>query len=118
MTSHQSREEALRDLVELRCPVPEALKRLSAFGWASDTELMKIVLEDITRALKRFEAKSLAAQDLEAWAEALQGREDLLLDPTTRDFLADALFELSTPELFGPMADIVSDLRTRIVNRA
>ena len=66
------------------------------------------------RVLDAYDAGTLTEAALEAWADEVYGREDIELDPADRDLLADALFELSTPEINGPMRDIVSGLRRRL----
>jgi hypothetical protein len=61
-----------------------------------------------------FQAGSLDEAALSAWAEAIHGREDSALDTTDRDILAEAVFEASTPELFGTMAEIVESVLRRL----
>lgn len=114
MTPNAGRAHALRDLVELRRPVSDALARLSAHDWSSDVDLVTVTTHDLTHALEGFDDGSLDGAALSAWAEALQGREDIALDPVTRDLLVEALFELSTPELFGPIEEVVSGVRARL----
>lgn len=114
MTSNPIRRDALLDLVQMRCPVREALARLSAFALASQVDLVTLRVRDLVRALDEFGAGTVDADDLSAWAEAVHGREDIALDSTDRSLLADALFELSTPELFGAMNEIVDSLRHRL----
>lgn len=73
MTSNTSRVEALRDLVELRVSVSDALTRPSRFDWSSAHELITLAINDLDRALDRFDAGSLDEAGLCAWAEAVQG---------------------------------------------
>jgi hypothetical protein len=110
----RSRLEVLKDLVELRAPVNETRAQLAEFDWHSELELITMTTHDLARALTRFEAGSLDETDLSDWAEALQGREDVALDPPTRELLSEALYELSTPELFGPMSEVVNTVRSRL----
>ena len=80
----------------------------------SNSEQQTLTIGDLTRALDEFDAGALSEADLVAWAEEVHGREDIELDPNDSDLLADALFELSTPELFGPMTGVVSAIRRRL----
>ena len=114
MNSDPQLLEALRDLVELRTSLDAALERLTAFPWPGEEPGVTLRLSDVRRALDGFEAQNLTETDLERWAEEVHGREDIELDPTDRDLLADALFQLSTPELFGAMPVIVGELRGRL----
>lgn len=114
MTPNPSRADVLRDLVELREPVSDALARLSSFDWSSDVELVVVTTRHLVRALNAFDDGSLDGTVLSAWAESVQGREDIALDPVARDLLAEALFELSTPELFGSVEEVVASVKTRL----
>jgi hypothetical protein len=80
----------------------------------SNPEQQTLTTDDLRQALDRFDEGTLAEADLVAWAEEVHAREDIELDPGDRDLLADALFELSTPELFGPITDIVGEIRRRL----
>ncbi|MEV7637775.1 hypothetical protein AB0N71_16565 [Pseudarthrobacter enclensis] len=114
MVSQEQRREAVYDLIQLRCPLDEALARLSTFEWPSREELATVFARDIGHALDEFWAGKISADDLCAWAEELQGREDIALHPEDRDFLADALFQLSTPEICGPADEVAVALRLRL----
>ncbi|AMB42051.1 hypothetical protein IG195_08870 [Arthrobacter sp. TES] len=112
--SQVQRREAVYDLIQLRCPLQEALARLSTFEWPSQEELATAFARDIGHALDEFWAGKISADDLCVWAEELQGREDIALNPEDRDFLADALFQLSTPEICGPADEVALALRVRL----
>ncbi|MCY1675769.1 hypothetical protein OVA06_13805 [Pseudarthrobacter sp. SL88] len=113
MVSQEQRREAVYDLIQLRYPLQEALARLSPYKWPSQEELATAFARDIDHALDEFWAGKISADDLCAWAEEVQGREDIALNPEDRDFLADALFQLSTPEICGPADEVAVALRLR-----
>lgn len=114
MTSKPSRVEALRDLVELRGSVSDALVHVSEFKWEVDGDVVILTVRDLSRALDGYSAGLVDETSLCDWAETAQGRDDIVLDAGDRDLLADALFELSTPELFGDMAEVVGLIRERL----
>lgn len=114
MVSQEQRREALYDLIRLRCPLQEAFTRLSTFEWPSQEELATAFALDICHAINEFRTGKITAGDLWAWAEELQGREDIALNSQDRDFLADALFQLSTPELCGPADEVAVGLRLQL----
>ncbi|MFC8039453.1 hypothetical protein ACFUOZ_08875 [Paenarthrobacter sp. NPDC057355] len=114
MVSQDQRREALYDLIQLRGPLAELTVRLLAFEWSSQDELATASTQDVGHALDEFSAGKISAEDLCAWAEELQGREDIALNPPDRDILADALFQLSTPELCGPADEVAFALRLRL----
>lgn len=75
---------------------------------------MTLTVRHVRHALDVFIEGSIDGTGLSAWVEAVQGREDIGLDTGNRDRLADALFKLSTPELFGPIIDLVDEIRERL----
>ncbi|WP_133247063.1 hypothetical protein [Pseudarthrobacter sp. AG30] len=114
MVSQDQRRDAVDDLIRLRRPVRESLAQLSTFEWSSQAELATAFARDIAHALDKFWTGKLSAEYLCAWAEELQGREDIALNPEDRDFLPDALFQLSTPEICGSAEDVAVVLRQRL----
>ena len=80
----------------------------------SNPERQTLTIRDLRRALDHFDQGALDEAGLVAWAEEVHGREDVELYPGDRDLLAAALFELSTPELFGPIADVINKIRQRL----
>ena len=114
MTSNPNRQEALLALIELRTTVDAALARLYEFERRADDELVMLTVRDLRRALDGFSAGTLDEAGLIAWAEAVHGREDIGLDAADRDLLSAALFELSTPELFGSITVVVSEIKGRL----
>ncbi|GAB2986028.1 hypothetical protein [Nocardioides montaniterrae] len=101
----------LTDLIELRRPIAEAVSGVAALDWDSDQEVAVLSLVDLKRVMEAFQRAELAADEVEAWAEALHGRDDVGFEAAHADLLAQALFELSTPELFGGLPEVVERLR-------
>ena len=114
MVSQADRREAVYDLIQLRCPLNESLAHLAAFVWSSQEDLANVEARDITHALDEFIAGRISAEELSAWAEEVQGREDIGVDPSERDFIADALFQLSTPEICGAANEVDLTLKQRL----
>ncbi|MFK0005103.1 hypothetical protein [Paenarthrobacter sp. NPDC090522] len=73
-----------------------------------------LVTGDVASVLERYLVGTLDEFGASLWAEPVHGCEDIVLEPASCDFLADALFQLSTPELFGTVSSIVESLWTRV----
>lgn len=97
------REEALRDLVERRAPVPQAIAALADFSWDSDTELVNLTRADAVRVLQDYLAGKLTVQDVQYWADALEVRDDIGREAGFEDELTEFLFEMATPDVAGPL---------------
>jgi len=107
------RQDAVRDLVELRVPVAEAVRVLRRFPWDED-ELVDLDVAHVTAALAAYDAGVLNAPDLEAWADAVEGRDDIGRTAGQEQLLNDVLMALSSPELFGGFGMAVASVRGQL----
>jgi hypothetical protein len=93
------RIRALRDLIELREPIPVAISRLRLFPWDSDATLVILTSTDLIRVLDRYLRGELSNTEVEEWAEALEGRDDIGYEPKLGDTLRQIIFDLANPLL-------------------
>lgn len=80
------------------------------------TEMNGFVLRaaDVRHALREHLSGRVDAHELESWAERLHSDESVELDDASGGLVAQAVFELSTPELFGSMDVVVGSLWARL----
>jgi hypothetical protein len=95
--------EALRDLIELREPIPAAISRLRHFPWDSDRELTTLTGNDLVRLLDGYLRGDLPNKEVEEWANALEGRDDVGYEDRISDTLRQIIFELANPLLTTPL---------------
>lgn len=98
------RVDALNDLLRRRIPVADGIRNLRQFPWDSPEELTVLAAADVVAALESYALGEMGAEGLESWAEAIAGRDDVAMETKAAENLTQALFELSSPELFGPVA--------------
>lgn len=109
-----SREELLRDLIGFRRPVADVRLALGGFPWDSD-ELVTLTRANATDVLDRYLDGELSAGDLEAWADALELRDDVGFERESAPELGQLVFELANPLLASPItADMARVWRTRL----
>ena len=113
MTTDDDRMAALRDLLELHLPVATALEALRRFSWDSD-ELVTVTRAQISAVLDRFAAGRLTADEVVEWAESVHLRDDIAREEGAEDVVNEVLVEMSSPELFGALGEIVPDLKARL----
>ena len=113
MTTDDDRMAALRDLLELHLPVATALEALRRFSWDSD-ELVTVTRAQISAVLDRFAAGRLTADEVVEWAESVHLRDDIAREEGAEDVVNEVLVEMSSPELFGALDEIVPDLKARL----
>lgn len=104
LEADRRRVDALHDLLRRRIPVGDGIKNLERFSWDSSEELAVLAVTDVVSALESHTRGGLDADGLESWAEAIIGRDDVAMEATAAEMLTQALVELSSPELFGPVA--------------
>jgi hypothetical protein len=98
------RRTALEDLVLLRRPVAEAARRVRSFGWDSDFGYVILSRRDVDRVLDAFLRDQLDATSVEAWADAIESREDIAFESGFEDALKDLIFTMANPTLNGPIS--------------
>jgi hypothetical protein len=108
----QRRKAAVENLVHLRVPVNEAINALKPFPWDFEQELVTVGIAEIVAALNRFLAGNLSAEELEAWANGVEGRDDIDFSPRE---VIDLITEIANPLLFSPLdTQTVRKLITRV----
>jgi hypothetical protein len=111
---HQSRVDALRDLIELRGSVADMTRQLRSFHWDSE-KLVTLTRADAVRLLDRYLAATLSAGECEAWADAIEVRDDVGLELGRERDLRQFVFELANPALEGPLTrDTAEAWRVRL----
>src|SRR5256885_11135923 len=107
------RRTAVLDLVELRRPVADAVNAVRTFPWDAEEELATLGPGQLGHVLDLFLAGNLSAQELEDWANAVEGRDDIAFEPRE---VVDFLSELANPLLHKALTvESVRDLRGRII---
>lgn len=108
-----ARVEAIWDLIDIRRPVFDAVAALGSFEWDAPRELVVLTRGHVTAAIQRCLDGTISLEELRAWAEALEGRDDVGFEEGGVD-MREAVFELATPELFGEPTTTISELLERL----
>ena len=99
----EQRIKALRGLIELQESIPVSIGRLRQFPWDSDRALVVLTGNDLARMLDLYLQGELSNMELEQWANALEGRDDIGYEPSMGDNLRRIIFELANPLLATPI---------------
>lgn len=81
------REKILRQLLEFNAPLEGTYSLLRQFPWDSEQELVTLRKQHIASILERYTQSSLTEAEVEAWANAIEGRDDLGLEPGQEELL-------------------------------
>lgn len=94
-----SRQDLLVRLMD-GSDVPEALvNALGRFPWDSETAVVTLDRKHAKRVLERYLAGELTADWLEAWGNAIEGREDIGFEAGHETIIAETIYQLANPLL-------------------
>lgn len=111
----ESRLELLHSLLKFDRPVSQIDSLLGEYGWDSEEELVTLLPEHVASVLERYLQGDLLAEDVEEWAGAIEGRDDIGYPVETREILKDVIFELAQPFLTAPLSrEIAFSLLTQL----
>jgi hypothetical protein len=99
MAMKLDRISALRVIVAYQLPIDGALADLASYGLDSDAELVTVTAADVRGILQRYLAGALSEDDLTRWAEIIEGRDDIALDPVHQEALGMVVFTLANPDI-------------------
>jgi len=100
----RQRREVLADLIGLRSSLDTAIAAVRELPWDSDVELVQLARTNVEDLLHRYLRGELSAADLEAWANAVESREDIGLEHGHEELLGAFLFETANPLLAEPIS--------------
>jgi hypothetical protein len=93
------RKKALESLLKLEQPIDKHVAILSTFPWDADQEYAWLSIAHIANVLSRFMAGDIDTHQVEAWANAIEGRDDIGLAGEHEALLNEVLHELANPTL-------------------
>lgn len=95
------RTEILREIVQFARPAEPLWRELSSFGWDCDDESVRLVFKkkELIAVFDRFLAGKISPQELEDWAEGLEGRDDVTFEEEDSELMRDMLFRISSPAI-------------------
>jgi hypothetical protein len=100
------------DLVHLRRPVADLRAELAAFPWDSWEDLSTITVDVVRSLLDRYLAEdgddAIDQDELEAWAEAVEVRDDVGFQAGAEDLLKDFVFELANAAITRRLTEEVA----------
>ena len=113
----KSRVECLQALLQYDRPIKDITTALKSYGWDCEEKLVSLTSNHIRSLLLRFLAGELAAKDVEVWANATEGRDDIGVEVGHEQFLTDMVFVLANPLLNDELtADSAAALLAQLSN--
>jgi hypothetical protein len=83
-------------LIQFKLPIQQSISDLAQFEWDSEIELVSLEAAQIQNALQLFIQGAISASEVEAWANAIECRDDIKIEPSLAN---EVLHELANPYL-------------------
>ncbi|WP_296002834.1 hypothetical protein [Rugamonas sp.] len=110
---------AVRSLLDFSLPLQDSLRQLASLDWDYEGAAATLRKEHIAAVLARYRAGQLGAADIEAWADAVEGRDDIDFEMADARLLKDLIFELANPLLTHALNQTrAADLLARLLRTA
>ncbi|MGK7946046.1 MAG: hypothetical protein AB4058_16410 [Microcystaceae cyanobacterium] len=100
----QTRHQLLNTLLKFEQPLSDTLNSLNNFSWDSEEVLVSLNKEHLINILQRYLQGELSLTDVENWANAIEGREDIEYEENYEEILEEILFVLANPLLSKPLS--------------
>ena len=95
----QERKKTLEALISFARPIGQIKASLSALAWDSEEELVSLTCDHLRSVLERYLDGNVNEEEIESWANAIEGRDDIGFEPQKAKILRDILHELANPLL-------------------
>jgi len=99
----KTRQHTLLDLLYYRVPTKVAVQQLSSFSWDSENTLAVLTREQVAHMLAFYLDNKISAEELEAWANAVEGRDDIGFENEYEEDLQETIHQLANPLLTLPI---------------
>jgi hypothetical protein len=93
------RQHVLEDVLAFTSSMSDLRQKLGEFPWDSDNELVQLGRDHVRQVLRRYIGGELTRDDVEAWADLLEGRDDVGLEAAAEPLLKDVIYELANPTI-------------------
>jgi hypothetical protein len=104
----------LVELVTLSQPLEGTLRALAQHTFDPDAEMVALERGHVAAILQRYRSGELDEAALEAWADAIELRDDIAL-PDDDQMLRDLMFELANPEIAAPLSAARADVMLKML---
>lgn len=103
-------------LLELKIPLDEARSQLSTITWDYEGDGVELKASYVVNVLERYLQGELSSQEIELWANQIEGRDDVWFEVCSAHEIEEVLYELANPVLtqplsFGRAAELLETLR-------
>jgi hypothetical protein len=99
----KSRTALVNELVQNPAISAEALEQLRSYGWDCEAPLATVRKADVLGILRKFEAGTLTAKEVQLWANRIEHRDDIDYELGSEGVVNEAVFWLANPVINFPI---------------
>lgn len=99
ISNDANRLAAIGELLMLEKSLEEIAAQLKALEWDFIGDGVELQREHLRAVLHRFLESEISAQEVEQWANLIEGREDICFEVGSEEQIEPVLYELANPEL-------------------
>jgi len=103
------RRDVVQGLVDWRGQLSDLIAAAREFPYDSEVPIVTLQTAHIRSVLQRYLRGDISAAEVEVWAEAVEGRDDIEYFGPHEDEIAEALFRLSTPQINTPLSKEIAE---------
>lgn len=104
----EPRRRAVQALVSSADNLSAAIVALSVFPWDCEESLVTVTAADAHAILRRYVDGGLSAVQVEAWADAVEVRDDIDFEGGSSGLVRECIHELANPSLEGELTEVVA----------
>jgi hypothetical protein len=97
------RKEILLQLINYNQPIGQIEATLKQSPWDSEITLVTLTRQHMVDVLSRYLKQELTSEQIEAWANITEGREDIAFEFEYEDSLQEVIYCLANPLLTSPL---------------
>lgn len=115
---NSTRLDVLRSLLTMSAPFAETVKQLARFNFDYEGDAVELTSAHLSHVLRRYLDGQLLGSDVEAWANAIEGRDDVSISGDSKSSIESVLHELANPYLTCQLDSGRANYLLRMLNSA
>lgn len=109
------RSDIVNSLIQLSMPLSVLNEKLSSFPWDYDGDIVILKWHHCVSVLERYLRGELDKQQVETWANLIEGRDDIDFDISKEERIRECIYELANPVLTKPLTrDGATEMLTKV----
>lgn len=104
-----SRTDLVSELVRNPKISEQPIQALKAYGWDCDEVLVTVEKKDVLSVLAEFSAGRLTADEVQSWANRIEGRDDVDYQYGPEGIVNEVVFWLANPAINYPINAALCD---------